>query len=1333
MLVHPALGPGLFWKSDPPAAGISRSLLNLRGEEEILRFGLGLFSSLAFLEAEGWPLRPGPGDWVLRPDGLPLYQAAASPSPEDPQLSGYAALLFRLLSGHHPPPQGPWPSIPRRHRRFAAWNGWLASALAGDGEEGAPFRSRLLGLWSLAAEGPPPGLPPVWGLGFRWSPRGELSSPGLHAVHTESRSALVEAALGLALPRERGGFALDPVPLGHPPPYPFAALEPLIRQVLGGKREAEAWMREGLIGEARQFAGRLIPLLARPPREAGWLLWPGEALDPDSRAVLDQAAAGASVPLVILYESQGESGGQTGSPRLLWFSETAEGWYLDHARALLGEEPEPLLAALTRYDDDHPRCGDPLLPPALIPMSPPARPLLGAGGSQAVPPAPPAASEFARLAAEGHLVALLYGAKEARRKDAEEGQYWEGVVLLHLGQPLLAMRMWEGLPEESKWSHGLALQRIKALERLQDYRAADRQADEALARPLPAAERDAIHLLKGQFHWLLGRFPEAESCLEGVATTTKDPDLRVQALCHWATAVLHDDRPEQALALLERAAALAPRSAQPITRFLLAHRRAMVHQKLGEHAAALTGFEEARNLAATFGFRSLESGCECDCANVLRRLVRFGEASRHLQRGLEGAVALGLPALEEAARTNLAACTAEAGNLLPALQQFENSVARKGSPQNPQYLAVDCFWLGSIHQQLGDYPAALEWTEKGLCSLPGTDPEVLLPLQYLRGELLLQTRQIQKLRRLVKELSKQVRDDVDADDRLAISALRCAAARRGAGSFSAEDRREAERLLEHATPYFRAFWHLLAAGAAGEPPESALLRAWTEAGHARSPYLAARALWELACLGALPPLSPEDRQWIYDFLAKNRVRGPERGLLGFLTEASPPSVPATPAEANPLAFLAAAESSPEETMAGILERTGAVAGCLLRPGTPPHWWGEGSEEQRRSLLQAAGSQGEKVVAGGYVLGLSAESGLWCGLFKAGPNSFDADQRRLAAIWIRLLPASPVRPSPSPGLPVHPAIGHHLLSASSAMRAVIEAIQRASAFRFPVLFTGEPGVGKEACAKALHAASPRASKNWVAANCANLTPTLAASLLFGHRRGAFTGADRDQMGLVEAARGSTLFLDEVGELPPEVQAHLLRFLQDGTFLPLGEVRGRESDARIVAATNRDLERAASEGAFRQDLLHRLRVIEIEVPPLRRRPEDIPLLFAHFLEEAAAAEGVPAPRVAPPVLMRLGAYPWPGNVRELQNTARAMLVASSGAPELREEHLPRRLKEAPRDGLGGRSLPAILEEAERKAIAQAIQDSSGNLSAAARSLAISRQSLLQKMKRLGLSRR
>jgi DNA-binding NtrC family response regulator len=299
-----------------------------------------------------------------------------------------------------------------------------------------------------------------------------------------------------------------------------------------------------------------------------------------------------------------------------------------------------------------------------------------------------------------------------------------------------------------------------------------------------------------------------------------------------------------------------------------------------------------------------------------------------------------------------------------------------------------------------------------------------------------------------------------------------------------------------------------------------------------------------------------------------------------------------------------------------------------------------------------------------------------------------------------------------------------------MRPVLESLARAAAYDYPVLLTGEPGVGKEACALAVHAASRRASKVWVPANCANLTPTLAASLLFGHRRGSFTGADRDHAGLAESAQGSTLFLDEVGDLPIEVQPQVLRFLQDGTFLPIGETRTRQSDARVVCATNRDLPADVAQGRFREDLFHRLNVIWIVVPPLRRRPEDIPMLFDHFLTQAMEKEGIKPLTVDPAVLTRLAAYHWPGNVRELQNLVKALIVAAHGTDSIREEHLPERFLSGRADGEFRTSLAAQLEDAERAILAEALAESGGNLSAAARRLSITRQSLFNKMRRLGI---
>ncbi|RYG65646.1 sigma-54-dependent Fis family transcriptional regulator, partial [bacterium] len=231
--------------------------------------------------------------------------------------------------------------------------------------------------------------------------------------------------------------------------------------------------------------------------------------------------------------------------------------------------------------------------------------------------------------------------------------------------------------------------------------------------------------------------------------------------------------------------------------------------------------------------------------------------------------------------------------------------------------------------------------------------------------------------------------------------------------------------------------------------------------------------------------------------------------------------------------------------------------------------------------------------------------------------------------------------------------------SAAMDRLRHSVARVASAQLPVLVRGESGTGKELVARALHDESPRRERAFVSENCAALPETLLESTLFGHVRGAFTGASSGRVGLFEMAHRGTLFLDEIGEMSLAMQAKLLRVLETGEFYPVGSEKQKRVDVRVVAATHRDLEALVREGTFRQDLLFRLAVVELHVPPLRERTEDIPLLVAHFFAKYEAPKGL---KVSPAALARLAAYAWPGNVRQLENELRKQIVFATDVVEV-----------------------------------------------------------------------
>ncbi|NUP12679.1 MAG: sigma 54-interacting transcriptional regulator [Polyangiaceae bacterium] len=303
--------------------------------------------------------------------------------------------------------------------------------------------------------------------------------------------------------------------------------------------------------------------------------------------------------------------------------------------------------------------------------------------------------------------------------------------------------------------------------------------------------------------------------------------------------------------------------------------------------------------------------------------------------------------------------------------------------------------------------------------------------------------------------------------------------------------------------------------------------------------------------------------------------------------------------------------------------------------------------------------------------------------------------------------------------------------SAPMRSVLALVERVARSDVPVTVTGESGTGKELVARAIHAGGPRRDGPFVAVNCAALPEALLESELFGHVRGAFTGAVRDHGGLFLAARGGTIFLDEIGETPLAVQAKLLRVLQEREVRPVGGDRAiAVPDVRVVCATNRMLADEVARGAFREDLFYRISVIEVRLPPLRERPEDIPSITQTILEKIAKRQAVPAPRLAPAALRRLATYAWPGNVRQLENVlARAMVLASDdviGAPDI---ELPSAA--APVRPAAGRTRSAF-KSAEKERIVAALEAYQWNVCEVSRALGIPRTTLYRKLSQFGLLR-
>ncbi|MEZ6242288.1 MAG: sigma-54 dependent transcriptional regulator [Phycisphaerales bacterium] len=316
----------------------------------------------------------------------------------------------------------------------------------------------------------------------------------------------------------------------------------------------------------------------------------------------------------------------------------------------------------------------------------------------------------------------------------------------------------------------------------------------------------------------------------------------------------------------------------------------------------------------------------------------------------------------------------------------------------------------------------------------------------------------------------------------------------------------------------------------------------------------------------------------------------------------------------------------------------------------------------------------------------------------------------------------------------------IIAGSEPMRKILSTVKTVAQSTIPVLVTGESGTGKELIAEAVHKCSPRAGKRFVAFNCAGQSESLLEDQLFGHVRGAFTGADKEREGVFEYASGGTLFLDEIGDMPLAMQAKVLRVLESGEVVRLGSNESRGTDVRFVSATNRDLKRMVEEGTFREDLYFRINGSRVHLPPLRERRDDIPRIVRHAIARFAEeiSPGRPAPDITDAALMRLTSFDWPGNVRQLLNVVQNMVVAAAGEGggigTLDVRHIPEDVRssdeELPEGGGGGSLAGASLTQLEKRAIRETLRLTGGNREQAAKLLGIGERTLYRKLKEYNL---
>ncbi|MCX7830111.1 MAG: sigma 54-interacting transcriptional regulator, partial [Acidobacteria bacterium] len=832
----------------------------------------------------------------------------------------------------------------------------------------------------------------------------------------------------------------------------------------------------------------------------------------------------------------------------------------------------------------------------------------------------------------------------------------------------------------------------------------------------------SLSLFYAEALWLSGKYDEGRKQLENLLKQCKSEKEKFRALSQLFLLNINSGEIETAQNILREMMGIH-QSENLKERLLISHHKAAVEKSRNNEVKAHKFLAEALKYAKEGGYRLHETLLNMEIGNVLRMIGNFEESFAYLRKAILQSKVLRLKNYEKQAQFDIIIAEVENGRLLKAQEEITSIIESRSGKVPFLESAVEKYWLSLILFLRGELIQALQICEELLKYEKNIlDKELYLSLIFLKGNILYESNNLKSFQSLLRKLQKENISSFGPDKILEYSALLLLAREKRLVRISDEEIENAENAFENGTLSSKMAYLLAKAISKESDSVNSALKAYELAKKLNTVLFKAKALFMLYKMNRFPEIPDEEAKEIEEFLRANKIKGELCDLLKVFEKNK---ISYEIKDENLVSFLFRSSyetKEPAKNLSRFLEFS-KLDGALLAL-SDGRIFSAGNVQLKEKLLLSLGEEIDIKLNNCFVFSAKSKDGIWGAVVSNNP--IERENKELFSIFVKLQNIETSAKIFNEEKEDFGIIDRIIIGSSPSAIRLKRKILDAAQFNFPILITGEAGSGKEACAKAIHLSSSRAKKQWVAFNCANLTPTLATSQLFGHKKGSFTGADSDKEGLVSAAKDSTLFLDEIGELPLETQANFLRFLQDGSYQPLGSNMTFHSNARIIAATNRNLEEEVRKGKFREDLYYRLKVITIYVPPLRERKEDIVPLFEKFLEEECEKEKICKPIVKKGVYLKLLSYQWFGNVRELQNFAKRAIVASIKSGVIDEKQVVFE-KGVLKEGI---PIDQKIAMYEKDLLQEILKRNSYNITESAKEAGLSRQTFYQRVKKFGL---